>query len=146
MLAFSFHHSRPEGWAAIYEAITQAGLVVINAHAVHAELRGSSPKSAAKDPISLDAILVCRKRDSLSADDRIAKDIALGIISEAERLESAGLKISLGDKFVIGAALVLIEKSRDRLSFDEIAKELQVMQENLRSGSPLIIGQIELAL
>jgi len=146
VLAFSFHHSRPEGWAAIYEAITRAGLVVINAHAVHAELRGSSPKSAAKDPISLDAILVCRKRDSLSADDRIAKDIARGIISEAERLESAGLKISLGDKFVIGAALVLIERSRDRLSFDEIAKELQVMQENLRSGTPLIIGQIELSL
>lgn len=146
VLAFSFHHSRPEGWAAIYEAITQAGLVVVNAHVVHAELRGSSPKSAAKDPISLDAILVCRKRDSLSAGDRISKDIARGIMSETDRLESAGLKISLGDKFVIGAALVLIEKSRDKLSFDEISKELQIMEENLKSGTPLVLGQIELAL
>ena len=61
VLAFSFHHSRAEGWAAIYEAITTAGLAVVAAHPVHAELRTASPKTAAKDPISLDAILVCKK-------------------------------------------------------------------------------------
>lgn len=146
VLAFSFHHSRPEGWAAIYEAITSAGLVVVNAHVVHAELRGSSPKSAAKDPISLDAILVCRKRDSFNANDRIIQDVAGGIITEAERLEGAGLKISLGDKFVIGAALVLIEKSADRLSFDDISNELKTMQDRLQSGSKMVVGQIQLPL
>ena len=52
VLAFSFHHSRPEGWAAIYEAIETAGLAVVAAHPVHAELRAASPKTAAKDPIS----------------------------------------------------------------------------------------------
>ncbi len=62
VLAFSFHHSRAEGWAAIYEAITSAGLAVVAAHPVHAELRAASPKTAAKDPISLDAIIVCKKR------------------------------------------------------------------------------------
>ena len=59
---FSFHHSRAEGWAAIHEAVTTAGLTVVAAHPVHAELRAASPKAAAKDPISLDAILVCKKR------------------------------------------------------------------------------------
>jgi len=62
VLAFSFHHSRAEGWAAIYEAITNAGFEVAAAHPVHAEFRAASPKTAAKDPISLDAILVCKKR------------------------------------------------------------------------------------
>ena len=146
VLAFSFHHSRAEGWAAIYEAITSAGLVVVNAHVVHAELRGASPKSAAKDPISLDAILVCRKLDSFGTTERVVKNISANILSEAGRLEKAGLKISLGDKFVIGAALVLIEKSPDRLSFDAIQAALQTMQDQLRSGAPLRIGQVEVAL
>jgi putative DNA methylase len=61
VLAFSFHHSRAECWAAIYEAIITAGFEVVAAHPVHAEMRVASPKSAAKEPISLDAILVCRK-------------------------------------------------------------------------------------
>ena len=67
VLAFSFHHSRPEGWAAIYEALVEAGLIVVAAHPVHAELRAASPKTAAKDPISLDAILVCRKQEVVSS-------------------------------------------------------------------------------
>lgn len=58
ILAFSFHHSREEGWAAIYEAVVSAGFAVVAAHPVHAELRSSSPKNAAREPISLDAILV----------------------------------------------------------------------------------------
>ena len=62
VLAFSFHHSRPAGWAAIHEALQRAGLGVATAYAVHGELRVSSPKAAARDPISVDAILVCRKR------------------------------------------------------------------------------------
>lgn len=146
VLAFSFHHSRPEGWAAIYEAITRAGLVVVNAHTVHAELRGASPKSATKDPISLDAILVCRKRECFNESERTMKDIADGIVIEAEKLEGAGLKISLGDRFVIGAALMLIQRSADGLTFDEISEELKVMQHKLQSGSPVVLGQIELAL
>jgi putative DNA methylase len=146
LLAFSFHHSRPEGWAAIYEAITSSGLVVVNAHAVHAELRGSSPKSAAKDPISLDAILVCRKRNSISTTARMVNNIASGIMAEAENLENAGMKISLGDKFVIGAALVLIEKSVDQLSFDDISTELKNMQDSLRDQPNLVIGQVGISL
>ena len=93
-LTFSFHHSREEGWAAIYEAIITAGSEVINAHPVHAEFRGSSPKNSTHDPISLDAILVCSKQANTKArildlDAILDKSLLL-----SNRLTGAGMKIS----------------------------------------------------
>jgi putative DNA methylase len=122
VLAFSFHHSRADGWAAIYEAISSAGLAVVAAHPVHAELRGASPKTAAKDPISLDAILVCRKK--VFATYQIPER-RVSISSIVEKLSSAGLTLSNGDRFVIGAAHTLITRAADDLSFDEIKLELE---------------------
>lgn len=81
VLAFSFHHSRAEVWAAVYEAITDAGLAVVAAHPVHAELRVATPKTAAKDPISLDAILVCRKRSVVLAQRPSVQDVARCLVS-----------------------------------------------------------------
>lgn len=120
VLAFSFHHSRPEGWAAIYEAISKAGLTVVAAHPVHAEFRGASPKTAAKDPISLDAILVCRKRSFALHLPPAAQDIMASADTQSSRLKAAGLRISAGDRFVIAAAQTLIARGPDDLSFDDI--------------------------
>jgi len=128
VLAFSFHHSRAEGWAAIYAAITSAGLAVVAAHPVHAELRSSSPKMTAKDPISLDAILVCRRRSAIFPQCSQPYDMAGGIEAVVSQLEEAGLSISAGDRFVIGAAQVLIAKSADALSFDEIKAHLEAVR------------------
>ena len=108
VLAFSFHHSRAEGWAAIYKAVTSAGLSIVAAYAVHAELRAASPKAAAKDPISLDAILVCRKRTSnrnLEFDQRSVINCSAAVVS---KLESAGMLISTADRFVIVASQTLV--------------------------------------
>ena len=125
ILAFSFHHSRPEGWAAIHEAVQCAGLRVVAVHVVHAELRVSNPKTTAKDPISLDAILVCRKGGRL----RGAGDVKHGTMVSAgelgKELSATGLRLSRADRFVIAAAQTLVndgktisgyEAMRDRLS------------------------------
>ncbi|KYC14866.1 DNA methyltransferase [Citrobacter sp. AATXR] len=130
ILAFSFHHSKAEGWAAIYEALNHAGLAVVAAHPVHAELRGASPKSLAKDPISLDAILVCRKKAEVSS-YTANQDILSRVNSMAIQLENAGMKISLNDKFVIGAALTLIDKAQDNLSFDDMQIEVDSVKSEL---------------
>ncbi len=123
VLAFSFHHSRVEGWAAIYEAITSAGLAVVAAHPVHAELRAASPKTAAKDPISLDAILVCKKRSAATVylDEKAA--IANTKVL-AKRLENAGMSISSADRFVILASQMLVALSSQALEFDAVDKAL----------------------
>ena len=136
VLAFSFHHSRPEGWAAIYEAITSAGFSVVAAHPVHAELRAASPKTAAKDPISLDAILVCRKRYQgkpaiLDMHAAIRESELL-----AKRLQDAGMLISAADRYVILASQMLIPLSKQMRDFDSVCSTLQQVREDAQQIVP----------
>ena len=128
VLTFSFHHSRAEGWAAIHEALNQAGLAVVAAHPVHAELRAASPKASAKTPISLDAILVCRKKKFALLDASLIQNVNDAVNILASRLQAAGLNISAGDRFVIGAAQALIFYAADNLSYDEIKAELEAIR------------------
>lgn len=125
VLAFSFHHSRAEGWAAIHEAITSAGLVVVAAHPVHAELRAASPKTAAKDPISLDAILVCKKRSKVDFPGLDKHLVIQQSEAIARRLQDAGMYISMADRFVILASQVLIPLSKQKIDFDSACNLLQ---------------------
>jgi putative DNA methylase len=62
-LVFTYHHSRPEGWSSLAQAIYGAGFSVIQAHPVKAEMSVAAPKSQAKEPIQLDVIFVCQKRE-----------------------------------------------------------------------------------
>jgi putative DNA methylase len=125
VLAFSFHHSRPEGWAAIYEAIIAADLAIVAAHPVHAELRGSSPKTAAKDPISLDAILVCRKRRAGASVCYSEPGIIKTASGLAHELRAAGMSISKADHFVIAASQAVVAASPEALSFEQMEKRLE---------------------
>lgn len=128
VLAFSFHHSRAEAWAAIYEAINTAGLCVVAAHPVHAELRAASPKTAAKSPISLDAILVCKKRVDVTTPQCSQWPVVANTQALASRLEAAGMSVSGGDRFVIGASQLLIAAARDRLPFDAVERRLECLR------------------
>jgi len=120
VLAFTFHHSRPEGWAAIYEAVTSAGLAVVAAHPVHAELRAASPKAAAKDPISLDAILVCKKRAAASAPQFDQRTIINRSAALANKLQAAGMSISTADRFVILASQTVVALSNANAEFEAV--------------------------
>jgi len=145
VLAFSFHHSRAEGWAAIYEAINEAGLAVVAAHPVHAELRAASPKISAKEPISLDAILVCRKKEFALQLASGTRGVFEAVDELAGRLQSAGLRISAGDRFVIAAAETLIVRARDSLSFEAINVELEEIRLALLQGAkPVEVREVKL--
>lgn len=124
VLAFSFHHSRVEGWAAIYEAVTNAGFEVVAAHPVHAELRSASPKNATKNPISIDAILVCKKRSMAEQclSEKTATEEAEKLVN---RLESNGYMVSSSDRFVVLASQLLIPLSRRELDFEFVCNEIQ---------------------
>ncbi|GAB2862948.1 hypothetical protein GCM10027277_34450 [Pseudoduganella ginsengisoli] len=137
VLAFSFHHSRPEGWAAIHEAIDAAGFSVVAAHPVHAELRAASPKTAAKEPISLDAILVCKKKGPLAKPSLDDSEIALRTASLAARLEGAEMKISAGDRFVIAASQVLVAATDEKSGYEEIVARIDSMRERLASSATI---------
>jgi putative DNA methylase len=67
LLIFTYHHSRPEGWRSLADAVWGAGFRFVNAHPVKAEMSVATPKFQAKDPIQLDMILVCRKAGASGA-------------------------------------------------------------------------------
>jgi putative DNA methylase len=102
ILVFSYHHSRAEGWAALVEAIFDADFSVVNTHPVKAEMSVAAPKSQAKEPILLDVIMVCKKKQY---DTRAPLETITGFdevinraIGKLRRLSSVGIKLSKNDR------------------------------------------------
>ncbi len=122
LLVFSFHHSRAEGWAAIYEAVISSRFKIVAAHPVHAELSAASPKAATKEPISLDAIIVCKKQNSVQR-EQIDLDIACQAAAKfTQQFESAKMDLTRADRFVILASQVLVALSGVEVKFEETCK------------------------
>lgn len=124
LLIFSFHHSRAEAWSAIYTAIANAGFSIVSAPPVKAEMSVGKPKSASKNPINLDAILVCKKGRKPSDKQRdVWKQSAQRYKRYIERFDKAGRELSLGDQRVIMASQILVESSLSDNNLSEV-KEL----------------------
>jgi len=104
MLVFTYHHSRAEGWAALIRAVFGAGFSIVNAHPVKAEMSVATPKSRAKEPIQVDIILVCRKRDGdprpRAEPDNAAQRARERSREKLARMESIGLRLSANDRRV----------------------------------------------
>jgi putative DNA methylase len=93
-------------------------LAVVAAHPVHAELRAASPKSAARNPISLDAILVCKKRSQARATRMDQKAVIQRSTALAQKLVAAGMTLSPADYFVILASQSLVDLSLGDKDFE----------------------------
>ena len=105
LMVFSYHHSRPDGWNALAQAVLESGMSFVNCHPVKAEMSVAAPKSQAKEPIQLDVILVCRKlptdtRCKQSLDASVERAI-IHAKSKAVRLQGSGLSLSANDRRVI---------------------------------------------
>lgn len=124
VLVFSFHHSRPEGWAAIYEAVVKSGFIIVATYPVHAEFKASSPKSAAKEPISIDAILVCKKKQSYEH-IQVDYDIIINRVNNLiKRLEGARINLTSSDRFVIVASQTLVGLSGTNAEFNFVCEAI----------------------
>ena len=110
VLAFTYHHSRPEGWRSVLVALMQAGFGVTAAHPVKAEMSVAMPKHQAKEPIDLDVILICRKQSQLERHEwngeswRLVTTVAM---QQVQRLRSSGRRLSRNDVRVIVMAQFL---------------------------------------
>lgn len=124
-MAFSFHHSRTEGWIAIANAIKQSGLMVIDVFPIHAELMASTPKASAKEPISIDAIIICAK----DGPDFTQEDIACEILKHIETMSTFGKKLSRSDIFVITASQCLKLCVRYQMTEAEMSLFIEDMYE-----------------
>lgn len=105
LLVFTYHHSRSEGWTSLMSAIFKAGFSVINAHPVKSEMSVAAPKTQAKEPIQLDVIMICKKREQdarlPSNPSQAVSEAVQRATSKLSRLVSAGLKLSLNDKRIV---------------------------------------------
>jgi putative DNA methylase len=125
LLIFSFHHSKPDGWMAICEAIQTSGFKVVSAYPVYAEMKVASPKTSMKEPISLDAIIVCRK------DEKNSKSCAdiISVKNKVEKLEkmmeSSGIELSKSDRFIILASQLLVRVFNKSISVEDMNFLLQ---------------------
>jgi putative DNA methylase len=107
VVVFSFHHSRNDGWAAVGEAIVEAGLGVVASHPIKAEMAVASPKSQTNSPINYDAILVCKRRDA-STDISVLDAVNITIERVNDQiLTLLPAKLSDSDLFVIAQAEAL---------------------------------------
>ena len=116
ILTFTFHHSRPEGWAAVSYALVQAGFVLSSVYPIHGEFRASSTKSNTKEPISLDAILFCEKHTGneclLNETDIV--DMTAEYVS---KLKGAGMSLSAMDYRVIASAIAMVNTTHTKYDF-----------------------------
>jgi putative DNA methylase len=102
ILVFTYHHSRAEGWTSLVEAVFGAGFSIINAHPVKAEMSVATPKSQAKEPIQLDIMLVCKKKEQdtrtpLKPSEAL-NEAAKRADQKLTRLAAIGLKLSQNDR------------------------------------------------
>lgn len=115
LLAFTYHHSRPEGWRCVLQALMQAGFGITAAHPIKAEMSVAMPKQQAKEPIDLDIIIVCRKRaqlETLRWNGDLWGTVAPPAQEQVNRLRAAGRKLSRNDVRVIVTAQLLRQLSR----------------------------------
>ena len=122
LLVFTYHHSRPEGWTALLVALAHGGFVVTACHPVKSELSLATPKAQARDPIDVDVIFVCRKKDEALrmpvADgfDTILAEAADATRRQVDRFVLSGRLLGRGDVRVTLMAQVLKQLSRRELA------------------------------
>jgi len=127
LLAFTYHHSRPEGWRCVLQALMEAGFGISAVHPIKAEMSVAMPKLQAKEPIDLDIILVCRKRAGMKVhrwNGDLWGTVAPRAQAQVDRLRASGRRLSRNDVRIIVMAQLLrlisrlptLEAALDRLN------------------------------
>jgi putative DNA methylase len=125
LLVFSYHHSREDGWSALAQAVLGAGFNIVQSQPVKAEMSVAAPKSQAKEPIDLDVLIVCRKRNSDRRSRHGDEEALQRAIATAEekvrRFNRVGRQLSRNDVRVILLSQLLVE-----LSVGRAASEVEI--------------------
>jgi adenine-specific DNA methylase len=115
LLVFTYHHSRPQGWRCVLQALMEAGFAISAVHPIKSEMSVAIPKLQAKEPIDLDTILVCRKRSRMNTqrwNGDLWGTVAPAAQAQCERLRASGRRLSRNDVRIIVMAQLLRQVSR----------------------------------
>jgi len=117
-LVFSYHHSREDGWAAVAHAVLGAGFSLIQSQPVKSEMSVAAPKNLAKEPIDLDVLLVCRKREGdkrpMISPAKAIKCAVTTTEDQVGRFNRNARRLSQNDVRVILLSQLLVELSPGR--------------------------------
>ena len=112
-LVFTYHHSRIEGWASVYNSISRAGFSIEKVFPIKAEMAVSVSIMASKQPINYDLVFVCGKKKK----DYEMKNTPIHDLSNYEeiinRFNTSDLKFSKGDKLVALYGTILMNFSNE---------------------------------
>ena len=135
ILAFTYHHSREEGWSSVAHAVRSAGFSFAFAQPVKSEMSAAAPKQQAKEPIDLDIILVCRKSEVVTGkclSTASAFGVALGQANkQIQMFWESGRKLSRNDLKIVMLShlLVALDKGRSeqqlKKDFDMVAAKFK---------------------
>lgn len=115
VLAFTYHHSRSEGWSSVLHALMEAGFGISAALPMKSEMSLAMPKHQAKEPIDLDIIIVCRKRSALKKHNwngDLWGQVRFSAAGQVGRLRTSGRKLSRNDVRIIVMAQLIRQLSR----------------------------------
>lgn len=93
LLAFTFHETEFEGWAALFRSLLAAGWMTTSVVPVKAEMSVASPKSAAREPSNLDSIVVCRPGGRSPGDAQLVERAAAWL----KGIREAGIRVGAAD-------------------------------------------------
>lgn len=145
ILAFTYHHSRHDGWLSLCDACMGAGFHFLNAHPVKSEMSVATPKSQAKEPIDIDIILVCRKdcadhrafrNDSLAWDGAVHK-----ACQKAGKYLQKPRRFSTNDMKILLISQLLVEFCPGR-SVDEVSRYLGAVAHSIDSTAQALLDHL----
>ncbi len=128
LLIFTYHHSKPEGWRCVLQALVDAGFRITAVHPIKSEMSVATPKSQAKEPIDYDIIVVCRKRGNngwlLPLDfESVLKEAITDALAQVARLRACKRPMSRNDIRIILMSQVILRLSNQPVtSCDPISK------------------------
>ena len=117
ILAFTYHHSRAEGWRSVLKAIMTAGFGITSVQPIKAEMSVAMPKYQAREPIDLDIIVVCRKRSELRStrwNSNFWHIVVSAATEQVARFRKAGRGLSRNDVRVVVMAQLIRQLSASR--------------------------------
>ncbi|MEU9556070.1 DNA methyltransferase [Streptomyces fumanus] len=127
LLAFTYHQARLSGWVSLVRALADAGLAVTAIQPIKGEMSTSVTKGG-KEPLNLDAIVVCRKRGA-HRPDQVSPEAAA---TQGERLltelKRSGIRVGAGDVKSVVRGHVLathtLDQSLELAALAELADSL----------------------
>jgi hypothetical protein len=112
ILAFTYHHSRADGWSSVLKAVVQSGFVISATQPIKAEMSVAMPKTLAKEPIDIDIIIVCRKAPDVTSAKQDWMSVGKARACEqVNRFRAAGRRLSRNDVRVILMSQLIRELS-----------------------------------